>query len=812
MSSEIHYCDKCGSIILPSAIEQGSAVVNAATTLCAECLKKLPPDEREAISALRAGAGTPDAMPMTAPVRVYPGDRRSRESTRGRAAAPAGGKKARAAGPVVTAVAVGVGAAVVSALVGIRLLRSGDSGPPHRPRATPTVSAPTAPPVAPSSSGAAPASGATGAARQLARIRAMLAIDESKYAEARRLLVRFPESFAGTPEVGGAKALLSEIDAAYAKRAEEALSAARAGASAGEFDEAESRLRSIRDRFGDGLWFESKGEAAVAEALAEVAKQRLEWELKNVADTLKKAREEFDAGRLKEAGTLIANRAKWPAASRAEVDKLAVEIERKVAAAAAAKKLAEEREKILAEFDRLVANGEYAAAREHAMSRAAGDGQDAGMLRAAAHVAHAMAEAPAAAVRGARTLVGREVRLKLARGHMTATVKAATDAGLAVATTYTINNQRREKSHDLKWEGLHADQKAELARLGGLEVSPSDAAIVSTYEALAANDLAAARKAVEAAGDHPLAARLAKVVRERQTQLAYESAMELAEELVEKKRWKAGKEECEKALEIKPDDEKATELLAEVRRHIGPPPTLTLDLGNGVTMECVYIRPGKFTMGGDSDPKHGWQGVEKPKHEVTITKGFYLGKYEVTQAQYEAVMGVNPSKWKEAQRPVEYVTWSESDGFCRRASEKTRREVRLPTEAEWEYACRAGTTTDWSHGSNSANLAEYAWYNVNAGGQTHPVGQKKPNGWGLYDMHGNVWEWVADWYGSDYYASGPREDPTGPTEGADRMLRGGGWDLDNDTCRSALRRRRHTWCRNANRGFRAAVSSPPRGP
>ena len=450
MPSEIHYCDKCGSIILPSAIEQGSAVVNAATTLCAECLKKLAPDEREAISALRAGAGTPDAMPMTAPVRVYPGDRRSRESTRGRAAAPTGGKKARAAGPVVTAVAVGIGAAVVSALVGIRLLRSGDSGPPHRPRATPTVSAPTAPPVAPSSSGAAPASGATGAARQLARIRAMIAIDESKYAEARRLLVRFPESFAGTPEVGGAKALLSEIDAAYAKRAEEALSAARASASAGEFDEAESRLRSIKDRFGDGLWFESKGEAAVAEALAEVAKQRLEWELKNVADTLKKAREELDAGRLKEAGTLIANRAKWPAASRAEADKLAVEIERKVAAAAAAKKLAEEREKILAEFDRLVANGEYAAAREHAMSRAAGDGQDAGMLRAAAHVAHAMAEAPAAAVRGARTLVGREVRLKLARGHMTATVKAATDAGLKVATTYTINNQRREKSLDLK--------------------------------------------------------------------------------------------------------------------------------------------------------------------------------------------------------------------------------------------------------------------------------------------------------------------------------------------------------------------------
>jgi hypothetical protein len=567
LPSEIHYCDKCGMIILPSAIEQGSAAVSSTTSLCAECLKKLAPDEREAISALRAGAGTPDAMPMTAPVRVHPGDRKSRASTRGRAAAPTGGKKARAAGPVVTAVAVGIGAAVVSALVGIRLLRSGDSGPPHRPRATPTVSAPTAPPVAPSSSGAAPASGATGAARQLARIRAMIAIDESKYAEARRLLVRFPESFAGTPEVEGAKALLSEIDAAYAKRAEEALSAARASASAGEFDEAESHLRSIKDRFGDGLWFESKGEAAVAEAFAEVAKQRLEWELKNVADTLKKAREELDAGRLKEAGTLIANRAKWPAASRAEADKLAVAIERKVAAAAAAKKLAEEREKILAEFDRLVANGEYAAAREHAMSRAAGDGQDAGMLRAAAHVAHAMAEAPAAAVRGAKTLVGREVRLKLARGHMTATVKAATDAGLTVATTYTINNQRRERSLDLKWEGLHADQKAELARLGGLKFSPSDTAIVSTYDALASNDLAAARKAVEAAGDNPLGPRLAEAVRVREKQLAYEAAMKAVEQLVERKRWEDVIRACEEILAKWPDDRRAAELLAEARRR-----------------------------------------------------------------------------------------------------------------------------------------------------------------------------------------------------------------------------------------------------
>ena len=158
------------------------------------------------------------------------------------------------------------------------------------------------------------------------------------------------------------------------------------------------------------------------------------------------------------------------------------------------------------------------------------------------------------------------------------------------------------------------------------------------------------------------------------------------------------------------------------------------------------------------------------------------------------------------------MSWTDAAEFCRLMSEKTRREVRLPTEAEWEYACRAGTTTDWSHGSDSANFGEWAWYNGNAGGQTHPVGQKKPNAWGLCDMHGNVYEWVSDWYDAGYHASSPGKDPTGPTAGARRLVRGGGWYDASYPCRSAIRDRQPPTFRHANLGVRAAVSSPPRGP
>jgi formylglycine-generating enzyme required for sulfatase activity len=200
--------------------------------------------------------------------------------------------------------------------------------------------------------------------------------------------------------------------------------------------------------------------------------------------------------------------------------------------------------------------------------------------------------------------------------------------------------------------------------------------------------------------------------------------------------------------------------------------SVTLDLGNDITMKLIFIRPGKFMMG-SPDSEEGRKADEGPQHEVAISKPFYLGLTEVTQAQYEAVMGTNPSQFKGPTNPVEMVTWNEAADFCRKLSAKTRKAVRLPTEAEWEYACRAGTKTRYSFGDADTDLGDYCWYHSNSGGTTHPVGQKKPNAWGLYDMHGNVMEWCADWYGN--YPSGACTDPQGPASGTHRVKRGGSY-------------------------------------
>jgi formylglycine-generating enzyme required for sulfatase activity len=150
-----------------------------------------------------------------------------------------------------------------------------------------------------------------------------------------------------------------------------------------------------------------------------------------------------------------------------------------------------------------------------------------------------------------------------------------------------------------------------------------------------------------------------------------------------------------------------------------------------------------------------------------------MGVTEVTQAQYEAVMGTNPSYFKGQTNPVENAFWEDATEFCKKLSEKTRQTVRLPTEAEWEYACRAGTQTAFSFGDDPSALGDYAWHAGNSGERSHPVGQKKPNAWGLYDMHGNIWEWCADRYGK--YPKGFATDPSGPTTGDTRVSRGGSW-------------------------------------
>jgi formylglycine-generating enzyme required for sulfatase activity len=197
-----------------------------------------------------------------------------------------------------------------------------------------------------------------------------------------------------------------------------------------------------------------------------------------------------------------------------------------------------------------------------------------------------------------------------------------------------------------------------------------------------------------------------------------------------------------------------------------PPAELNLDLGNGVTMELVYIKPGAFTMGGERTTDDRFFGVEVPKHEVTLTKGFYLGKYEVTQAQFEAIMGTNPSgSSKGPDFPVDTVSEQDAREFCAKLAEKSGQAVRLPTEAEWEFSARAGSKTKWFFGDSPSALGEYAWFKDNSDGKSQPVGQKKPNPWGLYDIYGNANERISDVYAKNYYAESPKVDPTGPSQG-----------------------------------------------
>jgi formylglycine-generating enzyme required for sulfatase activity len=206
-----------------------------------------------------------------------------------------------------------------------------------------------------------------------------------------------------------------------------------------------------------------------------------------------------------------------------------------------------------------------------------------------------------------------------------------------------------------------------------------------------------------------------------------------------------------------------------------------------VTLDLAPIKAGTFTMG-SPDSEAGRLLDEGPQHAVTISKDFWLGKFPVTQAQYQALTGTNPSAFQtDPNLPVECVSWDNAVAFCQKLTDQEQAAGRLPagyafqlpTEAQWEYACRAGTTTPYA-----GDLEEMTWYDKNSAGSTHPVGQKKPNAWGLYDMHGNVREWCADKYGP--YSTGPVTDPLG-VKGPYRVQRGGSWYLAARYCRSAAR-------------------------
>jgi len=223
---------------------------------------------------------------------------------------------------------------------------------------------------------------------------------------------------------------------------------------------------------------------------------------------------------------------------------------------------------------------------------------------------------------------------------------------------------------------------------------------------------------------------------------------------------------------------------------------------NSIDMEFISIPPGSFRMGGDKVHEQA-EDHENPIHEVDISKAFLMGRFAVTQEQWANVMDTNPSEFIGEQRPVECVSWHDAQTFIEslNAQENTQA-YRLPTEAEWEYAARASTTTAYTFGNETSTLNEYAWYKKNAGGETQPVGQLKPNAWGLYDMHGNVHEWCQDWFDRNYYAQSKKTDPTGPPNGLARALRGGDWGSLDWYCRCASRSLSSPDRRSSRVGFR----------
>lgn len=206
---------------------------------------------------------------------------------------------------------------------------------------------------------------------------------------------------------------------------------------------------------------------------------------------------------------------------------------------------------------------------------------------------------------------------------------------------------------------------------------------------------------------------------------------------------------------------------------------------DGVTYDMIKVQAGTFTMGATSEMKDPWD-EEKPTHQVTLTNDYYIGKTEVTQALWEAVMGNNPSfSSKGDNLPVENVSWNDCQKFISKLNSMTGQNFRLPTEAEWEFAARGGNNSKHFQYSGSNKLGDVAWYYGNSGSKTHAVATKQPNELGLYDMSGNVWEWCSDWYGN--YSSSSQTNPTGPSSGSGRVNRGGSWCLSAGFCRSSIR-------------------------
>ena len=243
-----------------------------------------------------------------------------------------------------------------------------------------------------------------------------------------------------------------------------------------------------------------------------------------------------------------------------------------------------------------------------------------------------------------------------------------------------------------------------------------------------------------------------------------------------------------------------------------------LEEHHGHRIAMIWCPPGSFLMGTPRPPmppRRWWSiwrkdkhddGFDEHQHQVALIQGFWLAKYPVTQAQWEKVMGINPSDVKDPESPVVNVSWEDAVVFCKRLSAREGGEYRLPTEEEWEYACRAGSTTNWCFGDDEEQLGDYAWFRANSSYNIHRVGLKKPNAWGLHDMHGNVWEWCQDWYREDI-GSDPQPPSEDEASGADRVNRGGSWFSPADYTRSAHRDWNDPSYRGGGVGLRLARSS-----
>jgi len=277
----------------------------------------------------------------------------------------------------------------------------------------------------------------------------------------------------------------------------------------------------------------------------------------------------------------------------------------------------------------------------------------------------------------------------------------------------------------------------------------------------------------------------------------------------------------ETASEASPAWRAAAEAQRLAAEKLGVPVADTLDVG-GAAMELALVPPGEFLMG-SPDRESCRDEDEGPQRKVTLSRAFYLGAHEVTQEQYQAVVGANPSDLVGPDHPVEQVSWHDAAAFCRALSARTGRVVRLPTEAEWEYACRAGSEGLYPFEQGSRHLHKHAnycersntdmlqWqdeYHDDGHDRTAPAGSYPPNAWGLHDMPGNVWEWCADRYDPAWYARGATVDPPGPPAGAERVIRGGSWLNNAADCRSANRAGKDPARSSYAVGFRVVVEAP----